>query len=53
MAQPVTKVPFSETNSYDQGKGQDAAPERKVGPAYSGGSLQDNPVTDSKIVGKH
>jgi hypothetical protein len=53
MSQPVNKVPFEEQNQYEQGKGADAAPDRKVGPAYSGGSLKDNPTTNGAIVGKH
>jgi hypothetical protein len=44
MSQPVTKVPVEETNSYNQGKGMDAAAEVKVGPAYRGGALKDNPT---------
>jgi hypothetical protein len=49
MSQPVTKVPFEEMNQYEQGKGADAAPDRKVGPAYSGGSLKDNPMKSGGI----
>lgn len=49
MAQPVTKVPVDEMNTYNQGKGQDAAAPQKVGPAYSGGSLKDNPLKGGGI----
>jgi hypothetical protein len=49
MSQPVTKVPVVEENTYNQGKGQDAAAEVKVGPAYSGGSLKDNPLKGGGI----
>jgi hypothetical protein len=49
MSQPVTKVPVTEENTYTQGKGQDAGAEVKVGPAYSGGSLKDNPTKSGGI----
>jgi len=49
MSQPVTKVPVESMNTYDQGKGQDTAAEVKVGPAYSSGSLKDNPVKSGGI----
>lgn len=49
MATPVTKEPFEEMNQYNQGKGADAAPDKKVGPAYSGGSLKDNPLKSGGI----
>ncbi len=49
MATPVTKESFPEMNQYEQGKGADAAPDRKVGPAYSGGSLKDNPMKGGGI----
>lgn len=43
MSQPVVSVPVKEENTYKDGKGMDAAADVKVGPAYSGGSLKDNP----------
>lgn len=49
MSQPVIKVPVKEENTYPQGKGMDAAAEVKVGPAYSGGSLKDNPTKSGGI----
>ncbi len=49
MSQPVMKEPLKEMNNYEQGKGQDAAAEVKVGPAYSGGSLKDNPLKGGGI----
>jgi hypothetical protein len=48
MAQPVTKVPVTEENTYTQGKGQDAGAEVKVGPAYGGG-LKSNPMKGGGI----
>lgn len=50
MSQPVNKVPVQEDNSYTQGKGQDTAAEVKVGPAYRGGSLKDNPLKSGGIT---
>ncbi len=49
MSQPVVKVPVKEENSYKQGKGMDTAAEVKIGPAYSGGSLKDNPLKSGGI----
>jgi len=49
MSQPVTKVNVTEENTYTQGKGQDTAADVKVGPAYSGGSLKDNPMKSGGI----
>lgn len=50
MAQPVTKVPVTEDNTYTQGKGMDTAADIKIGPAYSGGSLKDNPTKSGGIA---
>lgn len=49
MSQPVFKETIKEENTYTQGKGQDAAAEVKVGPAYKGGSLKDNPTKSGGI----
>lgn len=49
MSQPVNKVPVTEENTYNQGKGADAAATVKTGPAYSGGSLKDNPTKGGGI----
>lgn len=47
--QPVVKVPVKEENTYTQGKGQDTAAEVKIGPAYSGGALRDNPINKGGV----
>lgn len=49
MSQPVMQVPVDEMNTYKDGKGQDTAAEVKTGPAYSGGSLKDNPTKNGGI----